>query len=402
MVHNRYRNPGGEDSVVLTEATLLRHYGHEVTVLEDSNESIGVSRLSGAFDAVWSRRSARRILSAIRTFQPDVVHCHNLFYRLSPSVLWACRDVSLPVVWTLHNYRLACLNAMLLRAGVSCELCVTSRLGLLHGVRYGCFHGSPVESLCLATCLWLHRRIGTYESCVSTFICLSEFGRRKHCAVGLPDKKIVVKPNCVFPDPGIGEREGRYCLFVGRLAAEKGIRALLEAARQLPLRIPVWIVGDGALAQETRAAASNLPQIRLLGPVPRADVLSLMKSARCLLFPSLWYEGCPMTVAEAFSVGLPVVAARGGVAEEMVAEAGAGCLFDPLDPSDLARKTEALWDDVESQRVFASNARRAYEMKYSGPAAYQALTRIYGDAIDGARAGVRHTLNGNGAEQSCP
>jgi glycosyltransferase involved in cell wall biosynthesis len=386
IVHNRYNYLGGEDTVVATEVAVLRAFGHEVHEYRDSNEGFAsLGLLQAGSELFWSRRTTRALRVLIRNFQPDIVHCHNIFYRVSPSVYWVCRELGVPVVQTLHNFRLGCANARLSRNRVPCELCLTSALRALHGVRYRCFQNSLLKTVALSTTTAIHLRLGTFSNGVEVFICGCNFALQRHILSGLPKEKLIVKPNCVYPDPGFGTGQGSFCLFVGRLEVDKGVSVLLEAAAEL--KIPIWVVGEGPLESEVRLAAARLDNLCYLGPLPRPEVLDLMKSAKLLLFPSLAYENFPMTIVEAFSVGLPVVASRQGAAREIVEDAITGAHFQPSSAPDLARVTRTLWNDHATLQRMRDAARAKYQTAYSGEATYGKLCSIYERAISQRRMG---------------
>jgi glycosyltransferase involved in cell wall biosynthesis len=398
LVHNRYKYPGGEDSVVSTEAAVLRSHGHEVEEYLETNDTINISSspLNAISDLFWSGQTWRRLGEVIQRFRPDIVHCHNTYYRISPSAYWRAHRSGVPVIQTLHNYRLACANASLTRNDQPCELCLTSRAGALYGVRYACFQNSRLKTLALTASVRSHWLAGTYSRAIAKYICVSRFSMAKQIQSGLPASKLVVKPNCVFPDPGMGTGDGQFVLCVGRLSVDKGIRVLLEAAAQLPL--PVRIVGNGPAEAEVRAAAAGNPKIRFDGLMPRSAVLDLMQSARLLIFPSLLYENCPMTIAEAFSTGLPVVASRLGAAAEMIRDGVTGALFEPLSATDLVRTTAALCGDPSGLAKMRLAARAEFEQYYSAEATYRQLMSIYSDALStqpsaSANVSMRHGVN---------
>jgi glycosyltransferase involved in cell wall biosynthesis len=376
IVHNRYRFPGGEDTVVETEAALLRSRGHEVRMYIDYNEALlGETQLQRIRSLAWSTRTTGALSNILETFRPDVVHCHNTFYRISPAVFWLCSRRGIPVVKTLHNFRLGCVNARLSRNGRPCDVCIRSSAGFLHAVRNRCFQHSAWKTFALGGTIAAHRHLGTYSAKVAAYICLCECARRKHILCGLPEGKLLIKPNCVHPDPGIGSGGGSSCLFVGRLEEDKGVRILLDAASQIIQ--PVWIAGQGPLESEVREAAAKHSNIRYLGPVSRDQVFDLMKSARLLIFPSLAYENFGMTIIEAFSVGLPVVASRQGAPLELVEDGVTGRHYQPDSAADLARSIETLWSDAAMLARMREASRAAYLSKYSGDATYQALLSIY-------------------------
>ena len=387
IVHNKYRQRGGEDGVVETETLLLRDFGDEVSQYFETNDAVKtLSFFQAAAGLIWSFRSQRELAALIRRIRPDVVHFHNVFYRVSPAAFWVCRRMGVPAVQTLHNFRVGCLNGRLSRNGAPCERCLTFPLWFAPGVYGHCFQDSTFRSLALAGSLAIHRVLRSYSGAVTRFIALSQFARDKHVLSGIPAERIVVKPNSAYPDPGLGNGEGDFALFAGRLEVDKGVRVLLEAAAAMGGRVQVCIAGDGALAGEVRHAAATIKGLSYLGPLPRAQVIDLMKTARLFLFPSLAYENFPLTLAEAFGVGLPAIVSRRGAAQEIVEDWVTGLHFDPGSAADLAQKTEALWNDNATLAKMRAAARAKYEMSYSGEAAYKALRAIYEQAIDCNRA----------------
>ncbi|WP_242009941.1 glycosyltransferase family 4 protein [Rhodothermus marinus] len=352
--------------------------GHEVIpFVEDNARLNGVNPLRAAVNAVWSRESQERIRQFIRERKPDVAHFHNTFLMISPAAYYACKEEGMPVVQTLHNYRLICPGALLMREGRVCEECV-GRAVPWPGVLHGCWRGSRLQTSVVAAMLTLHRAMKTWTEQVDCYIALTEFARRKFIEGGLPAEKIVVKPNFVDPDPGMGKHEGNFALFVGRLSPEKGVRTILQAWRLLE-GVPLKVVGDGPLRAEIEAFVrrEGLEQVEVLGRRPREEVFRLMQEARVLVFPSEWYEGFPMTIAEAFACGLPVIASRLGAIAEIVEEGRTGLLFNPGSPEDLAAKVEWAWAHPRELAEMGREARREYEQKYTAEKNYEMLMAIY-------------------------
>ena len=376
LIHNRYLQPGGEDAVFEAEKTLLEQMGHEViSFVEDNARINGMNLLQAAWNAVWSGEAQEKIRRLIREKKPDVAHFHNTFLMISPAAYYACKEEGVPVVQTLHNYRLLCVNALFFREGRVCEDC----LGRLpwRGVVRGCYRGSPLASGVVAAMLTTHRALGTWARGVDVYIALTEFARRKFMEGGLPAEKIVVKPNFVHPDPGPGEGKGGYALFVGRLSPEKGIRTLLRAWEQLDGKVPLKVVGDGPLAEEVRRAAARLPGVEWLGRKGQEEVYALMGDAAFLVFPSEWYETFGRVAIEAFAKGTPVLAADIGAVAEVTDHGRTGLLFRPGDPEDLAEKVEWAWTHPNDLREMGREARREYEQKYTAEKNYEILMDIY-------------------------
>lgn len=319
----------------------------------------------------------------VAAHQPDVAHFHNTFMMLSPSVYYACKDAGVPVVQTLHNYRLLCPSAILYRHGRVCEACA-GRAVAWPGVQHACYRGSAAATAVTAGMLTVHRLLGTWARAVDRYIAITEFARRKFVEAGLPAEKVVVKPNFLDVDPGTGEHDGGYCLFVGRLTEEKGVRTLLAAWRLLGGRVPLKIAGDGPLAPEVAAAAAAAPSIEWVGPRSRAEVVALMKRAALLICPSVWYEGgSPMVVVEAFATGLPVVSSRLGGMAESVTDGHTGLHFTPGDAADLAARVEWAVADAGRLRQMGRNAREEFEARYTAERNYERLLAIYEEARAG-------------------
>jgi glycosyltransferase involved in cell wall biosynthesis len=398
IVHNYYQQPGGEDQVFANEAALLEGRGHRVIRYEEHNSRIGNGNAAGAaVDAVWSSKSARSLTELVRKHKPDVAHFHNTFPLISPAAHYAVQREGVPVVQTLHNYRLLCPNATLFRDGAVCEECV-ERQSLLPAIRHGCYRGSRRATTAVATMLSVHRAAGTWQREVDVYIAVSEFARRKFIEGGLPASRIVVKRNFVAPDPGVGAGAGGYAMFAGRLSAEKGIGVLASAWRELS-DIPLVVVGEGplagvfaessverlkpvpAVATHGAAPQAEVQGAALLGRQPREKFLSLMSEARVLIFPSVWYEGAPGTIAEAFACGLPVIASNLGAMAEMVDHERTGLLFEPGDGADLACKVRWAFEHPEAVDAMRVEARREFEEKYTADRNYEELMAIYETAI---------------------
>lgn len=381
MVHNRYQQPGGEDGVVRAEAGLLRAKGHAVELVEEDNDSIlgAADAVRTAVQCVWSAAAKRTIEERILEFKPDLVHIHNFFPRLSPSIHFACLRADVPVVQTLHNYRLLCPASTLLRDGHPCEDCLGHAFPW-QAIQHRCYRSSRAASAALANMVFVHRIWGTWTRTVTRFIALTEFARAKFSAAGIPADRIAVKPNFVLSDPGMGLGKGGYALFVGRLSEEKGVAVLLDAWNRFPARVPLRIVGDGPLASVVREAAANHPRIEWLGRRSSAEVSALMADAAVLIFPSIWYEGFPLVLAEAFAAGLPVIASRLGAMAEIVTDGKTGLLFSPGRADQLFNAVQWAFAHPNQANAMRAAVRREFEEKYSAEVNYELLLAIYQSA----------------------
>mgnify|MGYP000656046149 CR=1 FL=1 len=404
LLHNHYTQPGGEDAVFEAEKSLLERMGHEVVeFVEDNRRLNGVNPFKVAVDAVWSRESYIKIKELIREKRPDVAHFHNTFLRISPAAYYACKEEGVPVVQTLHNYRLICPGALLMRDGRVCEDCVGKAVAW-PGVVHGCWRGSGAQTAVVSSMLTFHRLLKTWQEKVDLYIALTEFARKKFIQGGLPGEKIVVKPNFIASDElGVMSDELRvmsdevklityhpslitqqsYVLFVGRLSPEKGIQTLLRAWKGLK-RVPLKVLGDGPLWKEVEdfIEKEGLSYVEILGHRPRDEVFRLMKEAGVLVFPSECYENFPMAIAEAFACGLPVLASRLGAMEEIVEDGRTGLLFEPGNAEDLAEKVAWAWEHPKELEEMGREARREYEAKYTAERNYEMLMEIYGKVVN--------------------
>lgn len=367
--------------MVARERELLEAHGHDVRLYSVSNETVRDrwDAVRTAWRTVYSTSARRHVASEIEGFRPDVVHVHNFFPLLTPSVYDACRAASIPVIQSLHNYRLICVNTQFLRDGHICELCLGKALPW-PGVLHACWRGRGASGT-VAAMVGVHRFLRTWTEKVDVYIALTEFARGKFIQAGLPAHKIVVKPNFVHPDPGVGDSRGGYALFAGRLTPEKGVATLLAAAERLGGKIPLKIVGGGPLADQVRSAARTIPGLEWVGPQPLQRVLALMKDARVLAVPSIHHDSFPLVIAEAYAAGLPVVASQGGSLPSLVADGTTGLLFRRSDPDDLAAKLIWFWTHPRECDEMRRWARRAFEVKYSGARNYEMLMAAYARAL---------------------
>ncbi len=349
VVHDRYTQPGGEDEVVAAETAMLRRHGHEVVeYTEDNRRARSMSRLRLAVRTIWSAESQRAIAGIVRRERPDVAHFHNTFPLVSPSAYYACREAGIPVVQTVHNYRIVCPNALLLRDGHPCVAMIAT-----------------------------HHWIGTWTHVVDMYITLTRFAGATLVLAGIPPSKIRVKPNFYFPDHGPGTPEDGRALFVGRLTEDKGVRVLLSAWARLGGRWPLTIVGDGPLRSEVIVATQRIPNVDWLGWQAHDEVMTYMQRSSLLVIPSLAYEGFPRIIPEAFSVGLPVLVTGHGGLPEIVEDGKTGTFYKAGDEIDLAQRVESTLSNPSLLAKLRTGARSAFESKYSEQPNYDALMDIY-------------------------
>ena len=379
VVHNSYRQRGGEDQVVNSEADLLRSHGHEVLLYRANNTDIrhGLVVLG---QVIWNHHSFHELRALIRKQRPDIVHVHNTFPVISPAALYAAAEERVPVVHTLHNYRLLCPGATFYRAGQVCEECVHSQ-SLLPAVLHACYRQSRLTTAAAVVTLTAHRVAHSWQRHVAAYIALTEFARKKFIESGFDPNKLYVKPNFLGVDPGAGTGSGGYALFVGRLTEEKGVATLLRAWKELGDGFQLEIIGEGPLSPQVKAAQLTMPNLRWHGWLPKDQVLARMRGAAMLLMPSEWYEGFPVTLVEAFATGLPVLVSRIGGLVSLVEEGKTGLQFESGNASELACKVRFLFSNPELLQQLRRAARGEYEKKYTAEANYAILTHVYGSAL---------------------
>ncbi len=374
VAHESYLQRGGEDRVVESEVALLRGNGHRVTELTRNNAELGdMNALALLQQTFWSRQTTRAFEQLHAAEPIDVVHVHNTLPLISPSIYWAASRHRVPVVQTLHNFRLLCPQAMFLREGKVCEDC----LGKLpwRGATRGCYRGSIADSAAMAGMLTFHRGIGTWQRRIQRYIALNNFSRAKFIDGGLPADRVMVKPNFVMdlgePDPEL-ERHG--FLYVGRLSPEKGTRTLAEAFASLDKRASIRVAGSGP---EQGLLTAICPLAVQLGELTPLDVRREMLRATALVVPSISYGDITLVAIEAFAAGLPVIASRTGALAEAVEEGVTGLLFNPGDATDLARCVNWTLAHPSEMRRMGLAARQRFTSAYSSTANYQRLMEIY-------------------------
>jgi glycosyltransferase involved in cell wall biosynthesis len=359
LCHNYYQQAGGEDQVFADEGNLLESRGHEVVRFTMHNDDINaMTGLAVASKTLWNRDSHRQLSSLVREERPDVVHFTNTFPLISPSAYYAVKKHSVPVIQSLHNYRLLCPVSIFQRDQKVCEDCLGKMIpwpALLHG----CYRSSRLATGAIVAMTAMHRAMRTWHRMVDSFVALSHFSATKFVEGGLP----------------IGD--GGFALFVGRLSLEKGIETLLAAWEKVTGSLPLKILGDGPLASLVEQHTAKNPRVQWLGRKPSAEVIEHLKSATCLVMPSEWYECCPKTLIETLAVGTPAVVTKLGAMAEMIEHESTGLHFERRNATDLARQVNRLASDSELSARMRRNARQRFEDKYTADCNYDQLIGIY-------------------------
>jgi glycosyltransferase involved in cell wall biosynthesis len=386
QVYNRYRRYGGEDRVADLEAELLRKHGHEVERVTACTGELEDARawrlLRAGFGTVWSGKGYSTLREAIRTFSPDIVHVHNTFPLLSPSVYWAAAKAGVPVVQTLHNFRFTCANSLLLRQDKPCQACV-GRFPW-PALRYRCHSRSLGRTAAVVAMNVIHGWLGTFRTKVQAYIALNEFSKGIFARSGLPEERIFVKSNFTATRPRHPEQRLPQVIFVGGISRHKGLHLLLEAWRDIrPTGYRLLVIGEGpervALQREHAADAS----VVWCGSLPHEKVLDHLASSKLLALPSLCYENLPVAVLEALSLGTPVVVPDHGAFPSLISHLEDGLLFTAGDASSLAeslriglRLTDAEWVQC------SEHAHNKYLDKYTDAGNYVQLMSIYEHATE--------------------
>jgi glycosyltransferase involved in cell wall biosynthesis len=389
VIHNRYLEPGGEDSVVNAEIALLRSKGHRV--LQYARHNREIAQFSNArkallpFTTIWDYESYRELRSLIRQERPALAHCHNLFPLLSPAVYYACAAEGVPVVQTMHNYRLVCPGGNFFHHGESCNTCQGS---LSKAALHGCYHDSRLQTGIVALMLGAHRSLGTWQKMVDTYIAPSKFCRATLNQHGIAANKIIVKPHFapkILPQTtGLGE----HAIFVGRLSEEKGILQLLKAWREVA-RVPLMIVGSGPLELRARQLAqdSALANVSFAGQLTHDETLRRIRNARFIVAPSRCYETFGISVLEAMACAVPAIVPRTGALHELVSDRRTGFHVDVDDREQFSAAIRRAWSHPLETREMGRAAHHRCLEHYSADNNYNKLTAIY-DATLNACEGV--------------
>ena len=379
LCHNTYQIAGGEDTVVAAEMQLLKKSGHEVKLYQVHNDNINgiYQKIKTGLSVSYSNSSKKILKAELKSFQPDIVHFHNTFPLMTPSVYDACQELNIPVVQTLHNYRTICPGALLMREGKVCEKCVSG--SPYNAAIHGCYRDSKLQSLAVSKMVARHRKSDTWNTKVNRFIALTNFARNKFTEAGFNPEKISIKPNFIQLAKNESKKpKSSFALFVGRLSEEKGIITLIEADTSVD--IPLKVAGDGPLLENLTASPHE--NIEILGRQDQQSIYRFMRKAQFLVIPSKWYEGFPMVIVEAFAHNLPVLCSKLGAMEEIVVDGKVGCHFKTGNAQDLARKALELYQSPENCSFMGSNAREQFDNYYNAETNYNQLMNIYHEAID--------------------
>ncbi|WP_044749225.1 glycosyltransferase family 4 protein [Bacillus alveayuensis] len=384
LIHNKYKQKGGEDIVFKAESNLLKEKGHTVYEYKISNDSLKMEslfdKIKVGINTIWSVKIYKEIKKLIIDIQPDIVHIHNTFPQISPSIYWAVKSLNIPVVQTLHNYRLTCANGLLYRNDKPCEECVKN--GKYRALKYKCYRRSFLATLPIVIMFYLHNMIGTYKNKVDLYITLTKFAKNIMVQSGFPENKIIVKPNFInkivnkkiYTD--INKRKKQF-IFVGRIVKEKGIDLLLEAFNKNIEGFDLVIIGEGPEKEKLQEKYRGNKRIKWYGQLNHDEVLEEIANSYSLVMPSKLYETFGMVIIEALSVGTPVIVPNHAGFPDIISPNENGYLFKVDDVMDLASTMKKMINLNNSWNEFSKNALKSYEKYYTAEKNYQYLMDIY-------------------------
>lgn len=355
LVHNYYQIPGGEDTVVANEKKMLENNGHIVFLYSKNNNEIKtfnvLKKMCFPFSTFFSIKTYNEVKKMIRENQIDIVHVHNTLSLVTPSVFYAADSCNVPVVQTLHNFRMQCPNGLFFRDGKTCEECMEK--GFLRAIRHKCYRNSRLQTIISSLIIGVHRKIGTYRKI--NFICLTEFNKqkllqlnnrvRKNSKKIVEEDKVFVKPNFAQKSENRIPYENRLlqCVFAGRLEEIKGIKQLLKAWKYVE-DVKLLVCGTGPLEDwcRTYIKENHLNNVELLGHISHEKLMELMCVSKAVILPSLVYEGFPMTVAESFACGTPVIGSKLGNTGALITDGQNGWKIDVENCEDIVDKIHKL------------------------------------------------------------
>lgn len=379
IIHTKYQLQGGEDTVVKQEIELLRQY-NTVEVLYFQNKAGWKGGLQ-FLSSVWNNYAANKVKQKIKEFKPDVVHVHNWHFACGPLVFRMVNSLGIPIVHTVHNYRLLCPSSILLHKGKLFENSL-HQLFPWTAVFNKVYRSSVMQTFWLAFVVWFHKKIGTWKK-IDTYVCLTSFAVNlfEHSNFGVSKKKFLVKPNFIYSSPTDLSimKEGHF-LFIGRLSEEKGIDVMLNTFKELPLVLK--IAGEGPLKEQVIDFSRQFLNIEYLGNLSKIEVTDALVKAQALISPSICYEGMPMTILEAFSASTPVITSDLGAMSSLISNGSNGFLFEAGNVKDLKNtilKFNALCE--EDKKQMGINAFEKYQTIYSPELQQQYFDVIYKTAF---------------------
>lgn len=382
MAHNYYQVPGGEDTVFHNEVNMLEKNGHKVIKYTRHNDEIkdGVlSKLKLGIDTIFSLKTYKEVKRLIEEKDIDVLHVHNTLPLISPSIYYAARAKKIPVVQTIHNFRLLCPGATFTRNGEICEDCISKGLG--QSLKHTCYRNSLAQTFIMYLMLKTHRVIGTYNNV--NYITLTEFNKNKLLNLVKDKNKVYVKPNFVEKRELLERILEDYFVYIGRLDNIKGINFLVESWKDIDEKIDLYIIGTGPEEEKLKTfiKENNIKNIKLLGFMQRGKAFEIIQKSRAILVPSKWYEGFPMTIAESFSLGVPVIGSKLGNIESIIDDGSNGLLFEKGNMQSIKTVIESVFYNKDLNISLGNNAYNAFRYNYTDEKNYEELQSIYENLV---------------------
>jgi len=388
QVHNYYQQAGGEDKVVQNEKELLEKYGHSVWQFMKHNDCINnfQKKLEVFLTTHYSHKTKREFEQFLKKNRPDIVHVHNFFPLITPSIFDVCSSQKIPVVLTLHNYRIVDPGSLLLHNGKVDERSLT-------GSAYDCvwdgvYRGSVLQTAVVAHMIEYHRKRKTWDTKVNRLIALSDFAKSKFIEGGIAENQLTIKPNFVNDYSNeisdslpVSHIPSDYYVFVGRISSEKGIEMLVETWVEAKIPTPLYIIGEGPLMDKLKQKAHENNKVVWLGFQPKETTLQYIRKAKAMVFPSICYENFPMTILEAFCLGKPVIVSDRGSHAGIVKDQVTGIHFKVGNKEDLADKMMGIEQHPGILSHLEHNARKEYLEKYTPEKNYEILMNIYQNSI---------------------
>ena len=380
LVHNYLRPPSGENVVYESEKRLLLEKGHKIITYERNNKEITsysfINKSTLPLKVVWARDSYKKIANLIKKHKPSLVHFHNTFPLISPTAYRVCYKYHIPIVQTLHNYRMICPGALLFRNGKICEDCITG--SLWNAVKHKCYHDSCLQTSIIASMIYIHRLLRTWDM-ITVYIALNEFCKSIFIKAGLKKDRIFIKPNFIPNNYIPSFTHNNFAIFIGRLSREKGLYTLLNAWRSIK-NLCLKIIGEGPMKEELKKW--RLTNVEIMGYLPKTQTLKLLKQAYFLVLPAECYETFSLVVHEAFACGKPVIASRLGILSKVIKDKVTGLLFEPGNVNDLVEKIKWMINHKAEAIEMGKRARVEFEDKYIADKNYELLMDIYQKAIE--------------------
>ncbi len=383
IVHNYYQIPGGEDTVVVNEKKMLEEHGHEVILYTRNNSELKemrkIQKLLLPITTIFNFRTYHNIKKIIIQNKIDIIHVHNTLNLVSPAVYYAARACKIPVVQTIHNFRLLCPGATFYRDGHICEDCVTQGLGC--AIKHGCYRGRKIQTLACVVSTLFHRMTGIYGKI--NYICLTEFNKEKLLQLKqIKPEKIFIKPNFVADIGNIipySQRQNQF-VFAGRIDSLKGVDVLLEAWKLMGNNAPRLVIcGIGPLEEWCKEYIEKncLTSVSMKGFVPNIEARKIIANSKALVLPTQWYEGFPMSIVEAFAVGTPVICSDLGNAGNLILEGVNGSKFKKDSSIELLEAINRLM----TYEQISESTLQDYKSRYTVDKNYSELVYIYASVM---------------------